>query len=55
MFHLEENNLLHIAQHSFTADTLTLTNMYNFNASIAEIKLCNNPYDIISFDLQKSF
>jgi ribonuclease P/MRP protein subunit RPP40 len=53
--YLHDNDLLHHAQHGFTAGRSTVTNMVHFDATVAAIHSQNHAYDIIALDYKKAF
>ena len=52
---LNNRNSLHTAQHGFTSGRSTLTNLLEYDVSIADCLAMGHPYDIITFDFSKAF
>jgi hypothetical protein len=53
--YLNDNNLLHHAQHGFTCGRSTVTNMLHFDAAITDAASSNHAYDVIAVDFKKAF
>ena len=53
--YLNNANKLHSAQHGFTNDRSTITNLLQFDAYISECIAAEHPYAIVMFNFCKAF